>query len=41
MITVDHKKLGILYVVYALGFMVVAGIEALIIRAQLFFRTTT
>ena len=36
-ITVDHKKLGILYILYALGFMVIAGVEALMIRAQLFF----
>jgi cytochrome c oxidase subunit 1 len=36
-ITVDHKKLGIMYVLYALLFLVVGGIEALIIRIQLFF----
>jgi cytochrome c oxidase subunit 1 len=36
-ITVDHKKLGILYVVYALGFLALGGVEALIMRAQLFF----
>jgi cytochrome c oxidase subunit I len=34
-VTVDHKKIGILYVLYALVFFVVAGIEALIIRVQL------
>ena len=34
-VTVDHKKLGILYIVYALCFLVVAGIEAIIIRIQL------
>src|ERR1700756_4443788 len=33
--TVDHKRLGILYIVYALGYLVIAGIEALIIRVQL------
>src|SRR5271166_5591712 len=33
--TVDHKRLGILYVVYALIFLVVGGIEATIIRIQL------
>ena len=33
--TVDHKRLGILYVIYALGFLVVGGVEALIIRIQL------
>jgi cytochrome c oxidase subunit I len=34
-VTVDHKKLGILYILYALFFFVVAGIEALIMRVQL------
>jgi len=33
--TVDHKRIGILYVVYALGFLVVGGIEATLIRIQL------
>src|ERR1700689_251310 len=33
--TVDHKRLGILYIVYALLFLVVGGIEAIIIRIQL------
>src|ERR1700693_962611 len=33
--TVDHKRLGILYIVYALLFLVVGGIEAVIIRIQL------
>src|ERR1700751_331295 len=36
-VTVDHKKLGIMYVLYALLFLVVGGIEAIIIRIQLFF----
>jgi cytochrome c oxidase subunit 1 len=36
-VTVDHKRLGILYVLYALLFLVVGGIEAMIIRVQLFF----
>ncbi len=35
--TVDHKKLGLLYVVSALLFFVIAGIMALAIRLQLFF----
>ena len=35
-VTVDHKKLGILYICYALIFLVVAGVEALLIRIQLF-----
>ena len=34
-ITVDHKRLGILYIVYALRFLVIAGIEAVIMRIQL------
>ena len=33
--TVDHKRLGILYILYAMVFLVIAGIEALIIRIQL------
>ena len=33
--TVDHKRLGILYVLYALLYLVIAGVEALIIRIQL------
>src|SRR6516162_9612342 len=34
-VTVDHKKLGLLYIGYALIFLVVAGVEALLIRIQL------
>jgi cytochrome c oxidase subunit I len=33
--TVDHKRLGIFYIVYALIFLVIGGIEAVIIRIQL------
>src|ERR1700722_7141014 len=33
--TVDHKKIGLMYIVYALIFLVVAGIEASLIRIQL------
>src|SRR6516164_7430185 len=33
--TVDHKRLGILYIVYGLAFLVLGGVEALIIRIQL------
>src|SRR5437868_9739673 len=33
--TVDHKRLGILYILYALLFLVIGGIEATIIRVQL------
>jgi cytochrome c oxidase subunit 1 len=34
-ITVDHKKLGILYVLYSIGFLLVGGAEAICIRIQL------
>src|SRR5258708_23101570 len=33
--TVDHKDIGILYLLTSLGFCVLAGIEALLIRVQL------
>jgi len=33
--TVDHKRLGILYILYGLSYLVIAGCEALIIRIQL------
>src|SRR6266478_2354301 len=33
--TVDHKKIGILYVLMALVFLVVGGVEALLLRWQL------
>src|ERR1051325_10243412 len=33
--TVDHKRLGILYILYALIFLIIAGLEATIIRIQL------
>src|ERR1700756_896100 len=39
--TVDHKKLGILYISYGLVFLLVAGVEALMIRIQLFFPHNT
>src|SRR5215470_9971033 len=35
--TVDHKRIGILYVLYALFFIVVGGIEAILIRIQLMY----
>jgi len=38
--TVDHKRIGIMYVVFAL-FLVLGGIEALIIRIQLMYPHTT
>jgi cytochrome c oxidase subunit 1 len=34
-VTVDHKKLGILYVVYSIVFLLVGGAEAVCIRIQL------
>ncbi len=34
-VTVDHKKLGIMYILYALVFLVIGGIEATIMRIQL------
>ena len=40
-VTVDHKKLGILYISYALIFLLVAGAEALLMRMQLFFPHNT
>src|ERR1700735_273122 len=33
--TVDHKRLGILYIIYALVFLMIGGVEATIIRIQL------
>ncbi len=33
--TVDHKKIGIMYIVYALIFLVIGGIEATLMRIQL------
>src|SRR6185295_5800129 len=35
--TVDHKRIGVLYILYALMFIVIAGCEALVIRIQLMF----
>src|ERR1700681_4894394 len=34
-VTVDHKKLGILYIVYGFMFLIIGGIEATIMRIQL------
>ncbi len=33
--TVDHKRLGVMYIAYALVFLVIGGIEATIMRIQL------
>src|SRR6516164_8412178 len=35
--TVDHKKIGIMYVLMALVFLVIGGIEAVLLRWQLFW----
>jgi cytochrome c oxidase subunit 1 len=34
-VTVDHKKLGVMYFLYGIFFLVVGGVEAAIMRAQL------
>ncbi len=34
-VTVDHKKLGLMYIMYALFFLLVGGVEAMLIRLQL------
>jgi cytochrome c oxidase subunit 1 len=33
--TVDHKKIGLMYIVYALIFLVIAGFQAVLMRIQL------
>lgn len=33
--TVDHKKIGLMYIGYALIFLVVGGVQALVMRIQL------
>src|SRR6201987_1835758 len=33
--TVDHKRLGLLYIAFAMVFLLIAGVEAMIIRIQL------
>src|SRR5258707_2599518 len=35
LVTVDHKRLGLMYIMFALVFFVVAGLEASLIRIQL------
>src|SRR2546428_14099105 len=35
--TVDHKKIGLMYILMAIVFLVIGGIEALLMRWQLFF----
>src|SRR5882672_3946679 len=39
-VTVDHKRLGILYILYSTFFLLVAGAEALMIRLQLAYPHT-
>ena len=39
--TVDHKKIGILYLLSALFFLIIGGIEALLIRTQLIVPNNT
>ena len=39
--TVDHKKIGFLYGLFALVFFLIGGFEALLIRAQLMFPNNT
>ena len=39
--TVDHKKIGIMYIVYALLFLGVMGIEAILMRIQLAHANST
>jgi len=35
-VTVDHKRIGILYILYGVLFLLVGGLEAVLIRIQLF-----
>src|SRR5215813_1677370 len=37
LVTVDHKKLGLMYIMYGLFFLLVAGTEAALMRIQLAF----
>jgi cytochrome c oxidase subunit 1 len=34
-VTVDHKKLGLMYIIYGLGFFLIGGVEATLMRLQL------
>src|SRR5208337_3995935 len=34
-VTVDHKKLGLMYILYGILFLVIAGLEATVMRIQL------
>jgi cytochrome c oxidase subunit 1 len=35
LVSVDHKKLGLMYIMYGLAFLVIAGLQATLIRIQL------
>jgi cytochrome c oxidase subunit I len=35
--TVDHKRIGLLYILFGLVFLAIAGLEALVIRVQLMY----
>src|SRR6202012_5823085 len=35
--TVDHKKIGLMYIAMAIVFLVIGGVEALLMRWQLLF----
>lgn len=35
LVTTDHKQIGLLYLMTSFGFFLVAGIEAMLIRAEL------
>jgi len=39
--TADHKKIGLMYIVYALLFLVIMGIEAILMRIQLAHANST
>ncbi len=39
--TADHKKIGLIYIVYALLFLVIMGIEAILMRIQLAHANST
>ncbi len=39
--TVDHKKIGIMYILMAVVFLVIGGIEAILMRWQLFYPRNT
>jgi cytochrome c oxidase subunit 1 len=40
-VTVDHKRLGLMYLIYALVFLVIGGLEATIMRIQLAYPNLT